>query len=261
MADSLRRSLAAVECLASSPRPMAAAELATMLGVSRASAYRILDDLEQAGWVASTGSPKRYALTLHFAQLGVAPLRNAVRTTVLPHAIALARTFQCVCQVAFYEAGDVVYTDAIEVDGDRIHPSIVMHRAPAAATASGKILLAFQPEAERERVIARGLPHLTPRTKTAPNDIRSDLDTCRTRGFGIAFYELQHPKGAISFPVFDSEGNVVAALGAIAPGLIETDEAMQAFCGLAEEPLRRHSLRASVELGYRPPILAPVGLG
>jgi DNA-binding IclR family transcriptional regulator len=261
LADGLRRSLTAVAALAASPKPLSAAELASELSLSRASAYRVLEDLEAAGWVMGAGGPKRYSLTLRFAQLCVTPLRHTVREAVLPHAIALARVLQCVCQVALYEDGDVVYTDAVEVDGDRISPTIVVGRAPAAATASGKILLAFQPELERERVIAKGLPQLTPRTKTGPADIRKDLDACRSRGFGIAFYELQLPKGAISFPIFDAEGTVVAALGAIAQGQIDNDDAMQVFAARAEDYVRRHSLRASVELGYRPPLLVGVGVG
>jgi DNA-binding IclR family transcriptional regulator len=82
---------------------------------------------------------------------------------------------------------------------------------PTHATAIGKALLAFAPEAEVRRVLTRRLPAYTSRTLTAPEAVREALATVRMRGVAMTQAEWCGDEWAVAAPVFGPTG-VIAAL-------------------------------------------------
>src|SRR5688572_8674214 len=72
---------------------------------SRATLYRVLDDLEESGWIVSFGNPKRFTPSLRVAQLGLQALgRWKERRVLLPAAINVARQLVRPVSVAFHES-------------------------------------------------------------------------------------------------------------------------------------------------------------
>jgi DNA-binding IclR family transcriptional regulator len=234
-----------LEAVAGEPRSMSASELAAAAELPKATAYRLLDDLVEAGWLISTGRPQRFRASLRVAALGIMALkRNFVRDVVLSNAIALAQTTGHRCMIAFYENGEVVYTDSVEVLGDRIMPALYGERAPAASTSAGKVLLAAQPPEEIDRVVARGLPRLASRTLTDPAQIRMEIEMAGTRGYAISDGEYTDLASGISAPVYDSTGMAVAALGITGPSPLT-----ESFLPAVLRPLLGFATKASIELG------------
>lgn len=249
MANAVDRALSILAHVAEQGDGVTVRQLVTSLGLSRATCYRMLEDLTGDGWLIATDQdpPRRYRVSLRVAQMGLATLRTSrVREVALPAAIDLARVTGRVTMLAFYEAGDVVYTDAVEIFGERILPILSGVRAAAPMTGSGKVLLAFQDEAEIERVIRRGVPKLTDRTKTDPDEIRKDIMKCRELGFGLSDREYTPQTGGISVPVFGADGKVACAVGIEAPVPVR-DEWVEENVGRAKSV----ASRASAELGYR----------
>jgi DNA-binding IclR family transcriptional regulator len=83
---------------------------------------------------------------------------------------------------------------------------------PAHATAMGKALLAFSPPEVVDAVIERGLDQYTPFTIVTPHGLRRALAITRMTLVATARQELRLNTAAVAVPVFESGGNVVAAL-------------------------------------------------
>ncbi len=241
----LLRTLDILEYLSSQPEPLTAQQTADATGVSRATLYRTLEDLVQAGWLSASNSPKQYSPSFRVIELGLRPLRRLhVREVVLSHLIDLSRLVGHIVTLSFYDRGDVVCTDAVQAYGDKVVPTVLGNRVPASVGAAGKILLANQPAEEIERTIAKGVPRFTDQTKTDGDEIRADIRRTLEQGYGVQDREYTPTSGGIACPVFDRTGAVVAA---VAVGGRPTAE----FIAKVLPPTKDIAIRASLELGYR----------
>ena len=79
-------------------------------------------------------------------------------------------------------------------------------------TGVGKALLAFNPTALTDAVIARGLTRRTPRTIVAPGLLRRDLARARVRGFAVEREESTIGIVCVAGPIIDAAGSAVAAI-------------------------------------------------
>src|SRR5262249_16026005 len=141
--------------------------------------YRIVQELAEDGWILPVGNPRHYVPSLRVVQLGLSCLGvMRLRDKLVPNAIELAKSTRYPCSIGFYEAGTAMYSDTIEVLGDRIMPRVNGKRTPAYTTASGKILLAYQSEDELTKVIACGLIPYTSLTKIGPAQLSDDIKAC-----------------------------------------------------------------------------------
>ena len=123
---------------------------------------------------------------------------------------------------------------------------------PAHATAAGKALLAFAPETEVHRILARRLPAHTGRTITTSEALREALATVRLRGVAVAHGERCADEWAVAAPVFGPTG-VIAALEMAGTGFSPNVK--------AQTPALLYAARA---LGRRladQPALLPPGTG
>ncbi|MBI4771477.1 MAG: glycosyltransferase, partial [Chloroflexi bacterium] len=89
--------------------------------------------------------------------------------------------------------------------------------ALAHCVSNGKILLAYLPDEQIERMIRAGLPRLTERTLTDPADLRAELATIRRRGYATADGEFEEGMNAVSAPLRDQRGEVIAAVTVSGP--------------------------------------------
>lgn len=94
-------------------------------------------------------------------------------------------------------------------------------RLPSHAGAAGKLLLAYLDEATLEAQLARPLTAFTARTLTDPRRLRSELTRTRRLGWSQDKGEGLASVLAFAAPVFDSRGQMVAALSV--PFLSGTD--------------------------------------
>lgn len=241
------RHLNVLMSLAECGRPLGAQDVSKLTGMPRASAYKVLEELVADGWLIADGSPRRFRPSLKVVQLGaraLAPLR--ARRVMIPHSIDCARTFDKRCSIAFYEAGDVVYTDGFQRVGDNVVPFALSARVHCLTTASGKVLLAFQSESEIRRVVcAQSAPHRIDGPDPEADEILEELRGIRAAGYGVADGEYDARSRGVAVPVFSQDGTVAAAMGVDAlSGLTPT------FVESVLAPLSAAASRASLELGY-----------
>lgn len=99
----------------------------------------------------------------------------------------------------------------------RMH-SRVGKRSPAHASALGKLLMAYLPNAEVDGIIAQhGLPRFTAHTITTPEALREALHQIRQQGFAPDEEEIELGLRCLAAPITDHSGRPSAALGISAP--------------------------------------------
>lgn len=152
----LEKGLDLLEALAAAPGPRSLAELAADLDRSSSELFRMLNCLEQRGYVTREIVPGRYVLTLRLMTLAHA--RSATATLVGAAREPMQQlTERCgeSCHLSVLERGRLVVVAQQESAGPvRLSIEVGGVHDPL-ATASGRLLLAFAPEAERDAVLAR----------------------------------------------------------------------------------------------------------
>jgi DNA-binding IclR family transcriptional regulator len=119
--------------------------------------------------------------------------------------------------------------------------------SPAYCTATGRALLAFQPEA-RERVLGQPLQALTPETVTDPTRLRQILEAVAIKGYAVTKGENHPEMGGIAAPIRDHTGAVVASCGIAIPIFRMRRELVERGVPLVV----KHANAISADLGYRP---------
>ncbi len=226
----------------------AGAEVARELGVHRSTALRLLGTLERHALVERDPRTAKYRLGRRLPQLA----------RVVTGELDLRHVARPVCESLGAASGETVTLDVL--DGDEIVPieqstgstafvsvNWLGRRTPVHCTASGKIILAFAAEPVRQRLLAKPLVPLTPRSITEVAELEKQLAAAREGGFARTFEELEVGLDAIAAPVFSSDGEVVAAIDVSGPAHRLQTGGGPDLVGLTREAAADLSRR----LGYR----------
>lgn len=226
---SLHRGLEVIDCFASQGS-WSLAELAQQLRQNKATLFRVLHTLEQFGYVAKDAATGRYAPGLRLHTLGAAAVQHEMlRWQALPPLQDLAQATGETVHVGILHDGVVVTVQVVEgTHAVRMHSS-VGKRSPAHASALGKVLLAYLPDAEVEGLLARhGMRRFTANTITTPAALREALHRVRQDGFAPDEEEIELGLRCLAAPITDQSGRPTAALAISAPASRMTPEAVAA---------------------------------
>jgi IclR family acetate operon transcriptional repressor len=194
--------------------PLTLQEIATGIGVSKSSTFRLLFTLRERGYLDTNENTKTYWPSPRIYNIGrIAVLHNTLRQPALTIVEELHRRFDVQVLFSVLTRGRVLVLDAVKPSNmARLRATIGISFTPH-STAAGKAILAFLPEAQLDEVIARvGLPKLTRRTLSTPAELKADLEATRRRGFAINDGEQEENLYAIAVPIFNEEPSVVASL-------------------------------------------------
>nr|WP_275406802.1 IclR family transcriptional regulator C-terminal domain-containing protein [Actinomadura bangladeshensis] len=111
----------------------------------------------------------------------------------------------------------------------------VGRRFPLHAGSSGRVILAFLPEARREAVLARPLAALTERTVVDEAALRDRLAETARDGTAVSFGERQADAGSVAAPLFGPDGEVHGSISVCGPGHRFTPEAVDRYRTLVRD--------------------------
>lgn len=195
-------------------------DLARSAGLNKTTTYRLLAALEAEGMLMRNVQTDGYRLGPAAIALGGQALRtNDLRAAGHGELIALAQATQETATLEILDGGQVLILD--EVMGAHVLGNVqsLGTRWPAHATSTGKILLAYLPEGEREVLLASGLLRCTHHTLTSPAALRRAFIRARRQGYAVAREELEAGFVALAAPVRNFSGQVVAAVSVGGPRL------------------------------------------
>jgi DNA-binding IclR family transcriptional regulator len=212
--SSTLKAFAVLEALVKARVPVSLAELMLMTGLPKPSLHRTLGLFEEAGWVAREPNGRAYAVGRRLSSFALEVLKNdhlaAVRRAVLRQLVEqLGET----CNLAVLRRGEVVYLDRVEAEWPlRLHLDVGTTLSPHCC-ASGKLLVAFLPDAERRQLLdSLPLMRFTDRTITDPQLLALEMDRVRANGYAVDNEEYVVGVACVAVPVRDSRGDVVAAV-------------------------------------------------
>jgi DNA-binding IclR family transcriptional regulator len=226
-------------------------ELARRLGLGKSTVHRMLTTLAAEGLIEQNPRTGGYRLGIVMFELG-----EAVRVHMDLHAAVgqvlgelRAQTGES-SQVGVLDGHEVVYVDRLESAHSLRLFTETGRRVPVHCTSSGKVLLAYLPEARRQAVLrAAPLTALTPHTITDRERLAAELARVRHRGWAEAVNEREIGVASIAAPVRDITGEVVAAISIgvplarcsvialrrLAPTIMEAAEAASRRLGWSQE--------------------------
>ena len=194
------------------------AEVARELKVHRSTALRLLGTLERHALVERDQKSSKYRLGPRLPQLasvvtGESDLRSLARPVCERLAGALGETVTLDVLVS----SEIVPIEQATGSTSVVNVNWLGRHTPVHCTASGKVILAFGPEAVRQRLLARPLERSTVHTITDPAELEAQLEAARSDGFARTYEELELGLDAIAAPVYGAGGEVVAAVDVSGP--------------------------------------------
>ncbi|WGF88703.1 IclR family transcriptional regulator [Marinivivus vitaminiproducens] len=243
-APALEKGLDILELLAGVPGSLPLSEIARQLGRSVSEIFRMAAALERRGYVQRDEDTGAYRLTLRLFKLAHEhPPVERLLTEGLAEMRRLAEATGLSCHLSVESEGRLM----VIADAASPAPRRFSIRLGASFdlldTASGRVLLAFCPEADR----AHRLSALV-EDETRQRALEARLRTIRQRGYEEGPSDTVVGLIDLSFPVRDFTG---AALAALNTPYIEMKENTLDLAGV-RRAVARASARIEGRLGFRP---------
>jgi len=240
-APALSRGLALVEALDVAPEGLTLTQLSDAIDSPKNSTLRLIQALVDQGWAVRDPATLRVRLTSKVLRLG-RPRSGDLSLTEC--ALPMMRELRDQCgesvQLGILIGSEVVI---IEKQESRLPVRIgvdVGLRLLLHDNAPGKVLIAFQEEQERERLLTEiSLPATTPHTITDRRQLRTECDQIRKQGYALDRDENYEGIRCAAAPIFDRPGHVVAVIWFSGPSKRLPDEVLSRMASLVTSAAQR----------------------
>jgi DNA-binding IclR family transcriptional regulator len=216
MNNTLIKGLQLLEVIARSKQPLGITDLAVRLGLGKSNVHRLLQALVDLGYVTKLEARGEYHVSLKLWELGHAVETGlAIKNAASEAMDQLLHSTRETVHLSVLDGDQVVYVHKLDSPEPVRAYSEVGGRAPAYCVATGKALLAWQPESFLAGMAGRLEAH-TPKTITDPKEFLRELERIRLSGFAVNRGEWRESVWGVAAPVRNEEG-IVAAIGISGP--------------------------------------------
>ncbi len=195
------------------------AELSSLSGFNKATAYRLLSTLVKRGFLRQPEKNGKYSLGMKLLDFSYA-IRKNIKFVELAY-LYLGRMSNALKVSAYISVLDsdssLVIEEVAVVDTMRIN-SPVGKRLPLHATANGKVLLSSLSLPERQAFYRRNLLQpFTRNTIVDPERLEQEINAVRAEGFAWGDQDYKIGLFAVAAPLQNGNGATVAAAGIVVP--------------------------------------------
>lgn len=218
-AETIRKCIQLIEVLARAHEDLGVSEIGSRVDMPKATVHRMLTMLMEENYVDQDPGSRKYRLGLRFLHLGHAVRsRLDVRAQALPVMRQLqAASLETITLVKRLGHQRVV-VEVVESPQPIREYMRVGEILPIYAGAAGKVLLAYVPDDELSQILNEVRIDLVgPNTHRSVDELRTDLIDIRCKGYSTSVHERTLDAAAVSVPVFDDTGTIVAALSIQGP--------------------------------------------
>jgi len=193
-------------------------EISRDLGIPKSTVYRLIRIMMKYELLEQDNETHGYRLGIRIFQMGnIVKYQRRVGEIAYPFLVELRNiTKETVILVVVEGHKSLVLR---EVEG--IHVVRLTHdegrTMPLHAGASSRILLAYLSTEEQDEIIQEGLPRFTENTITDAIELKKELAKIRENGYAFSDQELDEGARAISAPIRNFSGKVIAGISLVGP--------------------------------------------
>ena len=219
--QSVNRAVDILEALAASSDGLSLTEIAGGTGLNVSTCHHLLATLTERNFVGRKANTRKYVLGSRLGDLAESRLKQFdLVDAAMPELHRLNHVTQESVHLATIQGTELIILarleskQAIRVGLD----NLVTRSAAAHATAAGKAILAWLPEAEMVRVIGHGgFVRYTDATVATVTDLVEQLRLARRNGFAVENEEFEPGVSGVAAAVRDQNGAVVGSVGVAIP--------------------------------------------
>ncbi len=224
-------------------------ELSTHLGISPATVQRLLQTLKAYSFVDQNPKTRQYSLgNIYYNFLNTLQTTYPINRAALPFMKYLSSRTQETVHINVIENTERICIDSIEFPQFLKASMPIGNRSPLYAGASSKCLLAFSTEEFIEDYLKNiELKKVTDNTITNIYELKEELSSIRKKGYSSSMGERTPGLGAMSAPVFNHRGMLLACISLAMPEIRFRDDQHYKFC---MKELIKASKDCSKTMGY-----------
>ena len=218
-ASALQKSLAVLEALLDSERPLGLADVAQQIDMPRQTVYRIARQLEDSGLIRRELGADQFSVGSRLLDISINGLCLASRSLPVRSVLRdLVDQIGETCNVGVLDRDQVVYIERVECDWPLRLQFGPGSRVSVHATAIGKLMLAHLPSRTRMRILeSQTLTRYTDATITEIQELDKQFKKIRKSGYAINDQENLKGMIALAVPIFDQNQRVIAGLAVHTP--------------------------------------------
>lgn len=231
----VERALDVLLCFSSKPQ-WGLSEIASQVGLHKSTVFRLLATLEDRGFVIRDAATEKYHLGFRILELSAHFSReDDLSVVLLPEMERLRDELDETVSLYVRDRAERVRIQAVQSGQAIRRVATVGARLPLSVGASSKVLLAFADPAVRSEAMA---DPSWPDTVDKAKFVRQ-LDSILASGYATSFEEREPGAAAVSAPIFNRSGKLVAALAVSGPSNRLTPDVMQQHLPAIMEAARR----------------------
>jgi DNA-binding IclR family transcriptional regulator len=216
-AQSVDRALTILDLLARHGE-LGVTDIAASIGVHKSTAFRLVSTLEQHRLVEQLSERGKYRLGFGLVRLaGATTARMNLAEESRPFCRQLAAEFNETVNIAVLDADAAVNIAQEQGTATVTAQNWIGKRTPLHATSSGKVLLAWAPDAQLRGILEGTPDRFTPNTITGGAALRAELDRVRRQDWAGTAEELEIGLNAVAAPIRGPGGMVLAAISISGP--------------------------------------------
>ncbi len=215
----VERALEILSCFTMETQELSLVDICKLTGLPKATAHRLLATLMQANFVVQDPTTSMYRLGSSLMVMGAIAQKNInYLEKAEPIFRSLVREIEETINVASLDGNYHVCTLVVEPERPVRVTTKVGVRRLCYFGAAGQVLLAYQPEAVVNKILpSTRLEAFTVWSTVDPAEYKRRLCSVREHGYAIERGEAFPDVTALSAPIFDHEGKIVAAAAIVAP--------------------------------------------
>jgi DNA-binding IclR family transcriptional regulator len=215
---SVDRAIDVLLCFSPQTPTLNMTQISEKTGIHKSTVHRLLATLEKRRFVRRDPNTGIYRLGVRLIQMAHLSLEGInIRRIALPYMQQLADEFRETIDLAVLDGSHVMFLDVIQSPQRVKLSSAPGQRLPAYATASGKAILAWLPEAEAIRVREDGKLNYQPNKQPSTEEFLADLGKTRAIGYSIDEEVLEVGINAVGAPIMGVDHQPIASIAIAGP--------------------------------------------
>jgi DNA-binding IclR family transcriptional regulator len=245
----LQRGLRLLHLFGDSPHGLTAKQVAGLTRLPVSTVHRFLANLVTAGFLTRDGDGN-YRLGIACFTIGQAAVGQLdIRRLSLPYLRELNQQTRETIHLTVRHGLSAVYVEKLDSPEPlRIH-SRIGASVPLYCSAVGKVMLAYMPEDEQDRILPElSLKRLTPNSVGNLQELKTELYRVHKNGYACDLEEHELHIRCVAAPIWDHTGGVQSSLSITAPTVRMPVTRLRQLAPL----IQAAGLQISLELGYQP---------